>query len=80
MNNVYTYLFISAEGAVFPADLKSSAAKSHGIDLPDQEKNFRIKYFPISNPIKFVKFEWVSKVESGMASQATVEKSSSTLR
>ncbi len=47
--------------------MKSSAAKSHGIDLPDQEKNFRKKYFPISNPIKFVKYEWVSKVESGMA-------------
>ena len=60
--------------------MKSSAAKSHGINLPDQEKNFRKNYFPISNPIMFVKFEWVSKVESGMASQATVEKSSWTLR
>ncbi len=33
--------------AVFQADLKSSAAKSHGIDLPDQDKNFGINYFPI---------------------------------
>ena len=68
------------EGAVFPVDLKSRPASSHGIDLPEREKNSRKNYFPISNPIKFVKFEWVSKVESGMASQATVEKSSWTLR
>ena len=33
-------------GAVFQADVKSSTAKSHGIDLPEQEKNFRKNYFP----------------------------------